>query len=167
MARSFSFDQTKPSWVSQSSPNQVGTGLFLIHVIPPTDPDALWREDFQDVTYNYCRRRSEHPAVKALKWVPHLGRRLCDSSRPKVRWPLHSGSGMRQTRMHLQHRETNMRATHITRFLIISGIVYVVPVGIVVILSFRWTFGRNESTDEAIKRTAVWVSLLTAALAAV
>lgn len=71
MATSFNFDQTRPTWVSQSSPNQVGTGIFLIHVVHPADPDALWRTDVQAVTYNYCLRKSDHPAVKALKWVPH------------------------------------------------------------------------------------------------
>jgi hypothetical protein len=70
MAATFNFDQTEPSWISQFA-HQLGTGIFLINVVDPSDPDAVWREDLPDVTYGACRQRSEHPAVKALKWVPH------------------------------------------------------------------------------------------------
>lgn len=69
--------------------------------------------------------------------------------------------------MHLRYSETDMRRTHLTDFLSIASIVYVILVVLVVVLTFRWTFGRNGSIDEATKLAAVWVSLLTALLAAV
>jgi len=71
MAISSVSNQTDPAWINQSPPHQLGTGVFLIHVVDPNDPDAVWREDVPDLTYNQCRRRTDHPAVKAFKWVPH------------------------------------------------------------------------------------------------
>lgn len=62
-------DQTDQTWLEGLSPQQLGTGIFLIPDVHSKQFGAAQRVLVQNITYSDCARRGI--CAMAFKWVPH------------------------------------------------------------------------------------------------
>jgi hypothetical protein len=61
-------DQTDPSWLRDSNPQDLGTGIFLVPDVISDEIGAVRRVIVPDLTHQQCERRGAF--TPAFKWVP-------------------------------------------------------------------------------------------------
>lgn len=62
-------DQTDPSWLRDSKPEDLGTGIFLIPDVTSDDIGAVTRVVVPNLSHRECGKRGAF--TPAFKWVPY------------------------------------------------------------------------------------------------